>query len=829
VRCSSRCPNLQPDRCVTAIATLLGSAATFIGAISGPVNNLINAAVTKTKRSGGADGWFRDGKWTADIAKLDSGAVTLGLDALKDKLPGIVESLAGSVSKIVDAIKAAPPLKPDDIVKLEQFSKVIGPALAAMGSTFKNMGEMIKHFDMDLVSFNSLTGSKKKGRKLLNVDSLNRQLNNLDAMLFGDTTFSWTDWAGGAKGTHKKAKNKGIIPAMLGMIGKLAAIPLPKGTDNLKGVTGVFKAMGAIFGTVTTLMGSLGRVFGKAPSDKGLLNSILLKAHMAATAESIIMLSDALGTGTETLFTKLKGMLDKIPDSMVAKGGDKKIKILQNMFGLFGPIVEMIGSIALMFKPSDKPIPSGTKAKEIGDRAVRAGEFIEVSMDKLGTGLETLVEKLLGEKGIFNHDALATSSKRQSLIYKAKALKDVFGFIISLIGVVGEIASINKTSGAAGGNSIKLKGHKNPLTLFSGAMVQLDATLSGKELKSIMEKLPAIVALANLVPLLKKGAAKNIASVGEIITAFAEVGPTLKCITALPWGVFIPVMMELYKIGAVYILLGNVLGKVKAVSNWKTINSITEFIGTITNSGLDASLITHTAEALAGRGELSAFGMIKALKDIAGAAFNTQNISKSVGYINALVKTLALASHSGLDTASLDSFGLSLTTFSNTLKDPSLELAKKKSSPLNNLITNMGRVQEIMTTTSSAAGFHEQALSIMSQELSNFNTILADPDFLLSNVQPDALSNLIANMALADDAITTGVRVSTKTSALFKGGKLEVTHNMQNANITVQVNLSSRDLAHGVSKVKFSPHGKGHAATHKITSAPALAKQSPAP
>lgn len=812
---------------VQAIAIVLSSAATFIGAVSGPITMLINAAVEKRTRSGSKEGGFLSNatKYKAEIAKLNSNDLKVGLDVLADKMPGIIESLSGSVGLILDEILASKPFSEADAAKITEWAKVAGPAMKSIGTIFKAVGEMLSIFGKDVERVGRGAGNSHDS--IIAGHQIAKKMAGMNRVLFGHTqtltsTYKKTD---GTVDPVKQFERQGLIGMIMGWIQGLSKIDV---TDLDTSSTGAIQTLSKSMSGVTTIVGGINsllkgsfQAFGK--------NKDADPQQAAVVARSVAQAQDLLTGGLVKSLNGLSGAVFKImrenPELGKLKGTEaNKLKNIGKIIGIFGPIMEMIGSIALMFKPSDKPIPSGTKAKLIGDRAKRAGDFIKTSMDALGEGLKTLVEKLLGTGGIFEHTALSTSSKRKALIYKANALKAVFGIVTTLIGVIGEIAGINK-NGSAGGNVIELGGVN--YTLFGGAMIQLNDTLGGDSLKGIMKKLPALVADANKIPLLKKGIAKNITSVGEIITAFADVGPTLKCLTIVPAAVWNTAWLELRMIAANYILLGAVLAKVKAVKNWKTINSITEVIKTISTSDLDATKITNVATALAGKDPKSAYAMIKSLKTIAGAAYGTLNISKSVGYINALVKTLASASRSGLDTGTIDDFGLSLTTFSNLLKDPNLELAKKKSSPLDNLVTNMGRVQEIMTTTSSAAGFHEQALSIMSQELSNFNTILADPDFLLSNVQPDALSNLIANMALADDAITTGVRVSTKTSALFKGGKLEVTHNMQNANITVQVNLSSRDLAHGVSKVKFSPHGKGHAATHKITSAPALAKQVP--
>jgi len=116
-------------------------------------------------------------------------------------------------------------------------------------------------------------------------------------------------------------------------------------------------------------------------------------------------------------------------------------------------------------------------------------------------------------------------------------------------------------------------------------------------------------------------------------------------------------------------------------------------------------------------------------------------------------------------------------------------------------------VQEMMATTLLTPDFNAQSLSMLATGLFNFNSLLTDTTFLLNQPAPDALTNLIANMATAEGAIKTGIQVNKGATALFKGGKLEVVHNLPNAKISVTVNLSAKDIAHGVADVSFNKGG----------------------
>jgi hypothetical protein len=121
------------------------------------------------------------------------------------------------------------------------------------------------------------------------------------------------------------------------------------------------------------------------------------------------------------------------------------------------------------------------------------------------------------------------------------------------------------------------------------------------------------------------------------------------------------------------------------------------------------------------------------------------------------------------------------------------------------------KLAQLYLMTSSIKGALTQ-IPLLEQIQAQFNALAAveqkleqsDWGFAGSGTIADGIVNMVSNISAVENIISRAKAINADAMVLFKGGKLEVTHNLTSANIELKVDIDSRKLAREIVNVKWS-------------------------
>jgi hypothetical protein len=87
-----------------------------------------------------------------------------------------------------------------------------------------------------------------------------------------------------------------------------------------------------------------------------------------------------------------------------------------------------------------------------------------------------------------------------------------------------------------------------------------------------------------------------------------------------------------------------------------------------------------------------------------------------------------------------------------------------------------------------------------------FETFVGSSTLALPTARLTAITNLLANMSTVEGVLKRAKAISAEASVIFKGGRLEVHHNLAKAEIDITVNLEAKKLVKEALQVTWNGH-----------------------
>ena len=442
---------------VGAIAALVGGAAQFLGAMTGPMSELMKASVSTFEK-------FDDDpeQLESRLVSFNPAAFKQAMSSMAEHMPTIMSGMATALSGVITSF-ANLSLTQAQLSNLEDIKTVIGPAMKAMASAVSAMTGIMKMMGGEMAKAITQMGSSSHGDRRKGLDKMKEQLYGMDVMLFGTEGKEFVIGIKSHRGKHVGlfyGKSKGMMQTMMYFISKTAEIAKSSGAFAAMGggtAEKLGKMMGAMASTIRLISSASGaalKTFGGMPDKKtwGAMSSDERKDYLVKLSEGIATFVGALGTSIETIFTKVKAMLDKVPAGAMGKGFTAKLKAFTQIVGLITPLGEVmkgIGSIAT------GPPPSGdaeTKAKALGTTATEAAAYLTTLAPAIAASLKSILEAFTGTtvdnkgkkvdlKGILSNPLLKNP---RNLTRKVKALGAMMGVVGTMTSAISKISEMNK-------------------------------------------------------------------------------------------------------------------------------------------------------------------------------------------------------------------------------------------------------------------------------------------------------------------------------------------------------------------------------------------------
>jgi hypothetical protein len=488
-----------------AMAQMLGSMGSFLGAILGPVTKLMDVATSGVSRIT-EDGTFTDTYQV--MQEFDIVKFHLAMTSLGEVIPGLVESIVTSMGKM---IKETPDNLPT-AAEAKDFASRLKPAAETLGILAKAISAFMKLGTGPALK--ELQGAKD----VANVQkAVGKLVQSMNIIFFGAKTGTVT--TSGELYDIKLEKvdpTEGIFSVIKTMLSKTKSLPKMSEADA--------KALANTAGSAASVLGLIGKALKIMVGGTGGIPEDVRKDSAAKTKylqdiagfiqESLPKIATSMGTMIDTLIDHIEVAFS---GKTVSPGMEKKIKNVVAAFKIFDPIVGLVSSMSRIFKTDLPSLPDEDgKIKTFADKA---SETIKTIMGSLfgeegkEGALMAAVEAMFKEGGIIDKVKIDRSSTK-----KVKNISLAFDAISAIAGVMKSLSN-----------------------MFKGKDGAIDASASGRMALGIQT-------IGFVLPIFAAFAA---ASLTSAVTAFEKV-PKVKEINAVAakLDAFTPVIDKLKSVNA---------------------------------------------------------------------------------------------------------------------------------------------------------------------------------------------------------------------------------------------------------------------------------------
>ncbi len=485
-----------------AVASILTAASSFLGAMMGPLTKLMEVSVDeKIHRNVIAS----NDKYKQFNARKFKSA----MGTLKDNMPDIIASMGEGIEKVIDKV-ANISFTDDQKVRLEQFSKLIGPLAKTMSTLMNAFGSF-----MDLGG-GVIKGSEHvfKGSDMSTafVDSVNQLVKNVVFIFTGESL------SGGTYGDRK-----GLLKAVEIIISKVSNLQLPE-KSKLDKVMLTMEAAEKITKVMTNMIKMMSGSGGKIP--KAAQESVEERGKYYTELNDFV--GDILTTVTSKMGEFLQKMIEKT-DDLISKTASaakikrthNRVKVMLDMFKAMQPVVDLVSNMMAIFK-EDPPKPGDVPKKET------ATTFAQFS-DKAKTFIEDMIDAITDpEKGISKiFDMFAGKGKKAGLLEKMGDLYKKIGYrkVVARIKVFGEMMGMMKQVSGVISALGPMMTKKVKTGAMTHVMTQEGTTDRPTEFKLVPEELSEIAVVLKKIP---EVFGANGEKVLPIVNAMKGVMPALK-------------------------------------------------------------------------------------------------------------------------------------------------------------------------------------------------------------------------------------------------------------------------------------------------------------
>jgi hypothetical protein len=395
-----------------AMAQMLGSMGSFLGAILGPVTKLMDVATSGVSRIT-EDGTFTDTYQV--MQEFDIVKFHLAMTSLGEVIPGLVESIVTSMGKM---IKETPDNLPT-AAEAKDFASRLKPAAETLGILAKAISAFMKLGTGPALK--ELQGAKD----VANVQkAVGKLVQSMNIIFFGAKTGTVT--TSGELYDIKLEKvdpTEGIFSVIKTMLSKTKSLPKMSEADA--------KALANTAGSAASVLGLIGKALKIMVGGTGGIPEDVRKDSAAKTKylqdiagfiqESLPKIATSMGTMIDTLIDHIEVAFS---GKTVSPGMEKKIKNVVAAFKIFDPIVGLVSSMSRIFKTDLPSLPD-----EDGK--------IKTFADKASETIKTIA--MFKEGGIIDKVKIDRSSTK-----KVKNISLAFDAISAIAGVMKSLSNMFK-------------------------------------------------------------------------------------------------------------------------------------------------------------------------------------------------------------------------------------------------------------------------------------------------------------------------------------------------------------------------------------------------
>ena len=508
-------------KAATAMGQVLGSAATFVDAMTKPVIALIKACVMTYKIS------EDEGEDVSEGSIFSLGSFTAAMDAMGEVMPGMISSMGKSIGQVIDAINERP-LSDVDAENMKKFATSVGPMAGAIGNLVDSVLKTANMLGLDLKKL----GKKGTWGKIGN--DIHHATEVMDVILFGGPHLKdgWETGPGGKQ--FAKGKHPGIIGSLLNMAKSISEVPAMKDLNATS-----MKAKGEAIATAARAMqgfikviGSTKGLFGKMPKDVA-KDPEKRRQWYKDLGQFITDMTTTLKDSMSTVITKVIELMDK---TMPANASDKQIKraqkrmqVFKGIFMAMDPFVTLISSLSLIFKESGNLPPLAGNEQDIakyGENTARAMGFIKGITEALvgdptdptkPGALSQIADLFFGGAGATGILDRISDAQVKTVTKKMAALTAAFGVVGAVSKVVTELGPL--MGGNLGGEAGRVfEGELIPATQLGQTLEDIVTAFGnpgGYRLTNLFNAIIGGMKHANKVPIIK-GLEKKMDSVKEV-------------------------------------------------------------------------------------------------------------------------------------------------------------------------------------------------------------------------------------------------------------------------------------------------------------------------